>query len=134
MDDATNGVVDLRSARAVGETIDRVEAMARARGLKIFARIDFSGDAAAAGMALRPMQMLLFGSPKAGTPLMAAAPRVGLDLPLKALCWEDANGATWLSFNAPAYIGGRHGLTPDLVARIAGIASLLEEVVRSDSP
>src|SRR5581483_4982759 len=119
--DATNGVVDLRSARTVSETIDLLESTAKARGLKVFARIDYSGDAAAAGLTMRPMKMLLFGNPKSGTPLLVAAPRAGLDLPLKALCWEDAHGATWLSFNAPSYIGTRHGLTPELVANITGI-------------
>jgi uncharacterized protein (DUF302 family) len=128
--DATNGVVDLRSARSVSETIDLLEATAKARGLSIFARIDYSGDAATAGLTMRPMQMLLFGNPKAGTPLLVAAPRVGLDLPLKALCWEDAHGATWLSFNAPNYIGARHGLSPELLANITGIAPLLNDVAK----
>jgi uncharacterized protein (DUF302 family) len=125
--EATNGVVDLRSTRSVSETIDRLGSLAAARGMKIFARIDFSGDAAAAGLPLRPMQMLLFGNPKAGTALLAAAPQSGLDLPLKALCWEDDHGATWLSFNAPTYIGTRHGLSPELVAKIAGVAALLDD-------
>jgi uncharacterized protein (DUF302 family) len=128
--DATNGVVDLRSARTVSETIDLLVSTAKARGLTVFARIDYSGDAAAAGLSMRPMQMLLFGNPKAGTPLLVAAPRSGLDLPLKALCWEDADGATWLSFNSPSYIGTRHGLTPEVVANITGITPLLSDVAK----
>ena len=129
-ENATAGVVDLRSPRSVAETIDHLESIVRARGLKIFARIDFSGDAAAAGLAMRPMQMLVFGNPKAGTPLLQASPRAGLDLPLKALAWQDAEGATWLSFNAANYIGTRHALSPELVANIAGLAPLLDEVAR----
>ena len=126
----TAGVVDLRSPRPVAEAMDHLESLVRARGLKIFARIDFSGDAAAAGLTMRPMQMLLFGNPKAGTPLLQASPRAGLDLPLKALAWQDADGATWLSFNAASYIGTRHGLSPELVANIAGLAPLLDEAAR----
>ena len=124
------GVVDVRSARSVPETIERLESLAKARGLNIFARIDFSGDAAAAGLSMRPMQMLLFGNPKAGTPLLQASPRAGLDLPLKALAWQDTDGATWISFNAPNYIGTRHRLSPELVEKIAGVAALVDEAAR----
>ncbi len=127
---SATGVVDLQSARSVSETIDRLEGLARARGMKVFARIDFSADASAAGLSMRPMQMLLFGNPKSGTPLLQASPRAGLDLPLKALAWQDADGATCLSFNAASYIGTRHGLSPELVANIAGLARLLDEVAR----
>ena len=124
------GVVDLRSARSVTETIDRLEKLARARGMRIFARIDFSGDASAAGLSMRPMQLLVFGNPKAGTALLQASPRAGLDLPLKALAWEDDHGATWLSFNAASYIGTRHALSPEVVANIAGMAPLLDEAAK----
>ena len=126
----TAGVVDLRSPRPVAETMEHLESLVRARGLKIFARIDFSADAAAAGLSMRPMQMLIFGNPKGGTPLLQASPRAGLDLPLKALAWQDANGATWLSFNAASYIGTRHGLSPELVGNISGLAPLLDEAAR----
>ena len=126
----TAGVVDLRSPRPVAEAMAHLESLVRARGLKIFARIDYSGDAAAAGLSMCPMQMLLFGNPKAGTPLLQASPRAGLDLPLKALAWQDADGATWLSFNAATYIGTRHSLSPELVANIAGLAPLLDEAAR----
>jgi len=126
----TTGVVDLRSPRPVAETMNQLESLVRARGLKIFARIDFSADAAAAGLSMRPMQMLLFGNPKSGTPLLQASPRSGLDLPLKALAWQDVDGATWLSFNAASYIGTRHGLSPELVENIAGLAPLLDEATR----
>ncbi len=91
------GIIDVHSHRSVPQTIDRLESLAIARGLMIFARIDFSGDAERAGLTMRPMQMLIFGNPKAGTPLLTTAPRIGLDLPLKALAWMDESGNVWLS-------------------------------------
>jgi uncharacterized protein (DUF302 family) len=127
MAEADSGVVDVVSHRTVVQTIDRLEAIAIAQGLKVFARIDFSGDALAAGLPLRPMQMLLFGNPKAGTPLLAAEPRCGLDLPLKALAWEDVSGTVRLSFNAPEYLVTRHGLPGTLIGNIAGVRTLVEK-------
>ncbi|MGA3156745.1 MAG: DUF302 domain-containing protein [Steroidobacteraceae bacterium] len=121
-----SGVLDVLSHHSVVETIDRLESVAKAQGLLVFARIDFGGDARRAGLALRPMQMLLFGNPMAGTPLLSAAPRSGLDLPLKALAWEEDNGAVWLSYNAPEYLGARHSLPASLIANIAGIRNLVE--------
>jgi len=126
MTDPSTGVLDLRSHHSVAETIDRLEARAKARGLLVFARIDFSGDAQRAGLTLRPLQQLVFGDPKGGTPLLAAAPRIGLDLPVKALAWEDDAGAVWVSFNDPAYLATRHGLSAELVGRIAGTRALIE--------
>lgn len=124
-----SGVMDLRSPRAVSETIDRLASLVAARGLIAFARIDYSGDAQRVGLTMRPMQMLIFGNPKAGTPLLAAAPRVGLDLPLKALAWEDDEGAVWLSCNAPEYLEARHNLPHDLLANISGLIPLLEKAI-----
>jgi uncharacterized protein (DUF302 family) len=121
-----HGFLDIRSHRPVAESIERLQSLASAAGLMIFARIDFSGDAQRAGLTMRPMQMLLFGNPKAGTPLLIASPRVGLDLPLKALAWEDAEGSVWLSCNAPAYLEARHDLPHALIANIAGAQGLLE--------
>lgn len=121
------GIIDVRSHHPVKETLDRLASLAKTRGLMVFARIDFSGDAAGAGLSLRPTQMLLFGNPRSGTPLLEASPRVGLDLPLKALAWQDGDGVTWLSFNAPAYIQSRHDLSSELVANIAGAAALIQE-------
>ena len=109
------GIVDVRSPRSVPETIDRLESLATARGLTIFARIDFSGDAERVGLSMPPMQMLIFGNPKAGTPLLVTAPRIGLDLPLKALAWVDESNGVWLSCNSPDYIVARHQLPRDLV-------------------
>src|ERR1700722_17101228 len=122
----STGTVDVRSRYSVRETIDRLESLVKTRGLTVFARIDFSGDAERAGLAMRPMQMLLFGNPKAGTPLLLASPRSGLDLPLRALAWEDANGGVWVSSNSPDYLASRHGLTAELIARIAGVGALIE--------
>ncbi|HEY3729906.1 MAG TPA: DUF302 domain-containing protein [Steroidobacteraceae bacterium] len=124
-----SGVVDLRSPRSVVQTIDHLNALATQRGLTVFARIDFSGDAQRAGLTMRPMQMLIFGNPKAGTPILQAAPRSGLDLPLKALAWEDGAGVVWLSYNAPDYLAARHDIPQPLLANIAGIRVLAEAAV-----
>jgi uncharacterized protein (DUF302 family) len=126
------GVLDLRSQHTVAETIDRLEALAKARGLIVFARIDFSGDAQRAGLSLRPMQQLVFGDPKGGTALLAASPRVGLDLPVKGLAWEAEDGAVWLSSNEAHYLETRHGLSPELVARIAGTRALMEKAAAGE--
>jgi uncharacterized protein (DUF302 family) len=126
MTNGSSGVSDLRSHHSVAATIDRLEALAKGRGLLVFARIDFAADAQRAGLALRPMQQLVFGDPKAGTALLAASPRVGIDLPLKALAWEDESGAVWVSSNDADYLATRHGLAPELVARIAGGRKLVE--------
>lgn len=127
----SSGVIDARSHHSVAETIARLESLAKANGLWVFARIDFSGDAQNAGLSMRAMQMLLFGNPKAGTPLLVASPRVGLDLPLKALAWEDEGGAVWLSFNEPEYLEKRHGLPHDLVANIAKARALIDKAADS---
>jgi len=123
----TPGVIDVRSHGSVEQTIERLESLAAARGLTIFARIDFSKDADRVGLPMRPMQMLIFGNPKAGTPLLIAAPRIGLDLPLKALAWEDEQGSVWLSCNAPDYLETRHQLPHDLVGNISGVVALIEK-------
>jgi uncharacterized protein (DUF302 family) len=120
------GIVDVPSRHSVPDTLDRLETLAKANGLMVFARIDFSGDAGRAGLSMRPMQMVLFGNPKAGTALLVASPRAGLDLPLRALVWEDADGRVWISSNAPDYLAARHGLAADLIARIAGAGTLIE--------
>jgi uncharacterized protein (DUF302 family) len=129
MTQPTPGVIDVRSRASVQQTIERLESLATARGLTIFARIDFGKDAERAGLSMRPMQMLIFGNPKAGTPLLIAAPRIGLDLPLKALAWEDEQGSVWLSCNAPDYLEARHRLPHDLVGNISGVVALIEKAV-----
>jgi uncharacterized protein (DUF302 family) len=124
-----SGVVVLASVHPVSTTVDRLESLLKEKGIMIFARIDFSGDAGRAGLQLRPEQMLIFGNPKSGTPLMQAVPTVGLDLPLKALAWEDAEGKTWLAYNDPKYIVQRHGVESNLRANLAAVIPLLERCV-----
>jgi uncharacterized protein (DUF302 family) len=122
------GIVRIKSARNVSQTIEKLEQLLRAHGVRIFARIDFSGDAAREELALRPEQMLIFGNPKGGTPLMQQAPTAGLDLPLKALVWEDDQGTTWVGYNTPDYIVQRHGLPPAMSANLSGAISLLQQL------
>jgi uncharacterized protein (DUF302 family) len=123
-------IVRIASVHSVAETLDRLERLLKERGLIVFARIDFSGDAGRAGLTMRPEQMLIFGNPKAGTPLMQAAPASGIDLPLKALAWEDADGKTWLGYNSPQYIVRRHGLAPSFTANLAAPIPMLEAAAR----
>jgi uncharacterized protein (DUF302 family) len=127
---ADDGVVSVASNHSVSDTIDRLESLVKAKGMTIFARIDFSADAAKAGLQMPSTQMLIFGSPKAGTPLMLAAPTVAIDLPLKALAREDGNGKVWLSYNAPEYLGRRHGISEALLQNIGGIKALVEQAAR----
>ena len=124
--DSDQGIVRIRSYYPVAETINRLESLLRERGIMVFARIDFSGDAARAGLTMRTEQMLIFGNPKAGTPLMVAAPTAGLDLPLKALVWEDTDGSTWIAYNDPGYVVKRHGLAPTLSVNLGAVVPLLE--------
>jgi uncharacterized protein (DUF302 family) len=130
-DDASQrGVILIPASRSAVATIDRLESLLRERGIMIFARIDFSGDAARAGLTMRPEQLLVFGNPKAGTPLMIAAPVVGLDLPIKALAFEDEAGKTWLAYNDPHYLVRRHGLAAALAANLAAVIPLLEQAAK----
>jgi uncharacterized protein (DUF302 family) len=122
-----NGMVHLRSAYSVPETMTRLEALVAARGMKILARIDHSGDAAKVGIEMQPAQLLIFGNPKAGTPPMVAAPTLALDLPLKALVWEEFEGRVWLSFNSPEYLKQRHNVPESLISNIAGAHKIFEE-------
>ena len=121
----TSGVIDIASHHSVVDTIDRLESLVRASGLLVFARIDFSGDATRAGLKMRPMQALVFGNPSSGTPLLVASPRSGLDLPLKALAWQDADGKVWVSFNDPEYVVRRHELDEGLAKNIAGARAII---------
>ena len=128
-DNIAKGIKTLASTGGVDETLDRLAELAKAKGMIVFARIDFSKDAAAAGLKLRPMQLLILGSPAGGTPLMAAAPSVALDLPLKALAWQDDSNRCWVSFNTPEYLQQRHGFPEALIANIAGLQKLVQSVV-----
>jgi uncharacterized protein (DUF302 family) len=124
--DADRGIVRIRSQHTVAVTMDRIESLLKERGIIVFARIDFSADAARAGLTMRPEQLLIFGNPKAGTPLLLAAPIAGLDLPLKALVWEDADGHAWIAYNDPQYVVRRHALAATLGANLAAVIPILE--------
>jgi uncharacterized protein (DUF302 family) len=131
--DATNqdrGLVQIASSHSVAATIERLETQLKEHNIIVFARLDFAADAARVGLDMRPEQMLIFGNPKAGTPLMQAVPASGLDLPLKVLVWEDAQGKTWLAYNRPEYIVARHGLPAALAANLAGVVPLIEGAAR----
>jgi uncharacterized protein (DUF302 family) len=128
--EAEQGVIRIRSQHSVEVTIDRLQGLLKQRGILVFAHIDFSGDAARAGLQMRAEQLLIFGNPRAGTPLMVSVATAGLDLPLKALVWEDADGSTWIAYNDPQYIVRRHGLESALGAALAAVVSLLEQAAR----
>ena len=124
-----SGMIDVSSRYSVPETLTRLQAILKEKSVTVFALIDHSGEAEKAGLKMRPTQLLIFGSPKGGTPLMVAAPRLAIDLPLKALAWEDEQGQVWLSYNSPEYLQQRHGFPADLLKNIAGIAALIQKAV-----
>ena len=107
---SNSGVIDLIGTGSVAETAARLEALLKARGLKIFARIDQAAEAAAVGLTMQPMVLFIFGDPKTGTPLMNRYPSLAMDLPLKALVWESPDGKTWISYNSPDFLQQRHGM------------------------
>jgi uncharacterized protein (DUF302 family) len=120
------GIVHVPSKFTVSDTLQRLESVVTSHGLTVFARIDFSGDAAKVALQMRPTQLLIFGNSKAGTPLMIVSPSIAIDLPLKALAWQDETGRVWLSYNTPEYLKNRHGLPDELVRNIAAIGELVE--------
>jgi len=119
-----NGIITLPSQHSVDQTVERLTALLHAKGVTLFALVDHSGEAAKVGMKLSPTKLVIFGNPKAGTPLMLAAPSVAIDLPLKILVWEDAQGKVWLSYNSPTYLKERHGLPETLLPNIAVVEAL----------
>jgi uncharacterized protein (DUF302 family) len=119
-----NGITTIPSHRSVDETVAKLEQILGAAGVKLFALVDHSGEAEKADMHMPPTKLLIFGNPKAGTPLMIASPSVAIDLPLKILVWEDGAGSVWISYNAPAYLQARHGLAHDLMRNIAVVEGL----------
>jgi uncharacterized protein (DUF302 family) len=125
-----NGIVDRPSAHSVDETVARLQAALRARGVTLFALVDHGGEAARVGLEMPPTKLLIFGSPKAGTALMLAAPRSALDLPLKILVWEDAGGSVRVSWNSPRYLAERHGLPAELIRNVEVVGALAEEIAR----
>lgn len=119
------GIERVASSREFDETVAHFEQLIAAKGMILFAKIDFTGDAKRAGLTMPRMLLLVFGNPKGGTPVMVAAPSSALDLPLKVLVSEEADGKVWMSFNSPEYLAQRHGIPSELVANIAGIRGLV---------
>ena len=124
-----NGLIHLASQHSVEETMRRLEALLGERGITIFARVDHSGEAAKVGLTMQPTKLLIFGSPRGGTPLMQAVPSVAVDLPLKALFWQDEDGKVWLTYNDPAYLQQRHNFPADLLVNISGVSALFAKAV-----
>ncbi len=121
------GIVDVRSNYSANQTVERLEGLLLSKGIALFSLIDHSGEAEKAGMKMPPTKLLIFGSPKAGTPLMLAAPSIALDLPLKILVWEDAHGKVWVSYNSPEYLRDRHDLPQDMVKNISVVGTLAKD-------
>lgn len=124
---AADGLITLKSAHSVKDTMDRLEAAAKSRGLNVFLRVDHAAGAQKIGKTLRPTELLVFGNPQGGTPLMECAQGAGIDLPLKALAWQDAGGQVWLGYNDPAWLAKRHdagdcAAVPGLQKALAGLA------------
>jgi uncharacterized protein (DUF302 family) len=124
------GMIHVSSPYPVPETVARLETVIAQKSLVLKAKIDHSADAALAGIRMPPTVLLLFGNAKAGTPLMLASPTLALDLPLKALVWEDAEGQVRVSYNSPEYLKQRHGIADDLLPRISGIGDIVEQAVQ----
>ncbi len=131
---SANGLTTVPSIHGAKETMDRLEAEVKAKGLTVFARIDHSAGAKEVGMALRPTELLIFGNARGGTPLMQALQTAGIDLPLKALVWEDPGGKVWLSYNEPTWIAQRHGeaaSVSEVTSRLAGALAALAKTATS---
>ena len=128
---AGDGLTTVPSSYGPKDTMDRLEAALKAKGLTIFARVDHAAGAAEVGLPLRPTELLIFGNARGGTPLMQANQTVGIDLPLKALVWQDASGKTWLSYNDPAWIAGRHRLGHEVDATVAAMTALLDVTAKA---
>ena len=118
------GIIDKLSNHSVDQTVGKLKNILQSKGITLFALVDHSGEAEKAGMKMPPTKLLIFGSPKAGTPLMLAAPSTAIDLPLKVLVWQDRQGKVWVSYNSPDYLKDRHGLPDDLLQNIAVVETL----------
>lgn len=118
------GIVEIRSNHSIDATVEKLKSILEAKSVTLFALVDHSGEAAKVGMSMRPTKLLIFGSPKAGTPLMQAVASIAIDLPLKILVWEDEDGQAWVSYNAPEYLRDRHNVPAELMANIAVIETL----------
>jgi len=127
---ADHGIVNLSSNHSVDQTVESLKQILQAKGVNLFALVDHSGEAEKVGMKMRSTKLVIFGSPKAGTPLMQAAPSIAIDLPLKLLIWEDAQGKVWVSYNSPAYLQQRHNLPSELLQNIAVVETLAAKIVQ----
>src|SRR5438128_9819878 len=121
---AGKGIVDSVSNHSFDQTVDRLKGILQSRGLTLFALVDHSGEAEKVGLKMPPTRLLIFGSPKAGTPVMLAAPSTAIDLPLKILVWEDGQRRVWASYNSPAYLQERHGVPAELLPNLAAVEAL----------
>jgi uncharacterized protein (DUF302 family) len=119
-----NGIIAISSNHWVDHTVEKLKGILEAKGVTLFAVVDHSGEAEKVGMKMRPTKLLIFGNPKTGTPLMLAAPSSAIDLQLKILIWEDGQGKVWVSYNAPVYLQGRHGIPEELLQNIAVVETL----------
>jgi len=126
-----DGLITLESAYGPKDTMDRLEAVVKAKGLTVFARIDHAAGAESVGLPLPPTAVLVFGNARGGTPLMQAAQTIGIDLPLKALVWQDAAGKTLLSYNDPGWIAKRHGLGHEVEATVGGLSTVLSGLAKA---
>jgi len=127
---AADGLITIKSSHGPEETMERLEATVKAKGLTVFSRIDHTAGAADVGLSLRPTELLIFGNAKGGTPMMQADQTVGIDLPLKALVWQDASGDTWISYDDPRWIAKRHGLSDEVDAAVNVMSAVLDGVSR----
>jgi uncharacterized protein (DUF302 family) len=127
---AADALTTIRSSFGPKETMNRLEAEVKAKGLTVFARVDHVAGAAEVGLPLRPTELLVFGNAKGGTPLMQSVQTIGIDLPLKALVWQDGSGATWLSYNDPRSLAKRHGLGREVEAAVNAMAAALDALAK----
>jgi uncharacterized protein (DUF302 family) len=128
MRDDQSGIVSVAANRSVDDTVSRLQQLLEAKGVKVFAVVDHSGEAERAGLGMPNTKLVIFGNPKAGTPLMLAAPSIAIDLPLKILVWEDTGGKVWVSYNSPEFLRSRHDLPSDLMQTLAVVGALADEI------